>query len=420
MQAEAVPVGCPWGVVAGLVPLSSCSHHRQRTVRSVTTDVVPAGIAITEGQAAGWCLANLDGGFGMPTGRTDAPRPRARSRWVSITCPAVVLLCVAALLWVSRHELPAVGRVLDGAQRGWLVGGVLLLGCWWVAWVLLHAASRRALGVGGYAETGRLIPVTLAAVALNLAVKSGGLAGLAAFAADARRRRLPRGPVSGAYLLAAAFADVGFIVTLAAAVALTSINGQLTRPEVAAVVVFVVFLVMRVAILVAALRSRDALRRVWTMPARLWAWLRRSPARQPDTVAADELYDAVTLARAHPTLALPALVFAIGVDVVGAAMLWAALAAVGGGNRPAVALVAYAISVLFGVVGVLPGGLGFVELSAAAVLVSFGTPTAVAAATVVLFRVWEFWLPLALGTAVAGWLRRQPHPATASEPAVRP
>ena len=354
----------------------------------------------------------------MSTGRAGAPRPRVHSRSVSVTCPAVVLLCVAALLWVNRRELPAVVRVLGGAQRGWLVGGVLLLGCWWVAWVLLHAASRRALGVGGYAETGRLIPVTLAAVALNLAVKSGGLAGLAAFAADARRRRLPRGPVSGAYLLAAAFADVGFIVTLAAAVVLIWIDGQLTRPEVAAVVLFVVLLIMRVAVLVAAVRSQDALRWMWTMPARLWDWLRRGPARQPDTVTADELYEAVTLVRAHPTLAMPALGFAIGVDVVGAAMLWAALAAVGGGNRPAVALVAYAISGLFGVVGVLPGGLGFVELSAAAVLVCFGTPTAVAAATVVLFRVWEFWLPLALGVAVAGWLRGQPHTATARESAV--
>ncbi len=383
--------------------------------------MVPAGEATTEGQAAGSRLAHIDGGFVVPTtGRTGPSRTHVRLSSVRSASTAVGLICVTALLWANRRQLPAVGQALGGAQRGWLVGGVLLLGCWWVAWVLLHAASRRALGVGGYAETGRLIPVTLAAVALNLAVKSGGLAGLAAFAADARRRGLPRGPVSGAYLLAAAFADVGFIVILAAAVAVTWIDGQLTRPEVAAVALFVVLLVMRVAVLVAALRSRDALRRMWTMPARIKDWLRRGPRRQPDTVTADELYEAVSVVRARPTLTMPALGFAIGVDVVGAAMLWAALAAVGGGNRPAVALVAYAISVVFGVVGVLPGGLGFVELSAAAVLVCFGTPTAVAGATVVLFRVWEFWLPLALGAAAAGWLRGEPHTATARESTVRP
>ncbi|MDQ3764846.1 MAG: lysylphosphatidylglycerol synthase domain-containing protein [Actinomycetota bacterium] len=385
----------------------------------MSIEVVPVGEAATEGQVAGLHLVDPDSGVVVATGRTGPFRSHVRLNSVRIASSAVVLVCVTAVLWANRGELPVVGQVLGGAQRGWLVGGVLLLGCWWVAWVLLHAASRRALGVGGYAETGRLIPVTLAAVALNLAVKSGGLAGLAAFAADARRRDLPRGPVSGAYLLAAAFADVGFIVTLAAAVTVTWMNAQLTRPEVAAVALFVVLLVMRVVVLGAALRSRDALRRMWTMPARLWDWLRRGPRRHPDTVTADELYEAVSLVRARPRLALPALGFAIGVDVVGAAMLWAALAAVGGGNRPAVALVAYAISGVFGVVGVLPGGVGFVELSAAAVLVCFGTPTAVAGAAVVLFRVWEFWLPLALGAPVAGWLRRQPHTGTARESTVR-
>jgi uncharacterized protein (TIRG00374 family) len=87
--------------------------------------------------------------------------------------------------------------------------------------------------------------------------------------------------------------------------------------------------------------------------------------------------------------------------------LWAALAAVGGGNRPVLALVAYAISALFGVVGVLPGGLGFVEVSTAAVLVSFGVPLGLAAAAVVLFRVWDYWLPAAVGGALAWWVRHR-------------
>ncbi|MDQ3887381.1 MAG: flippase-like domain-containing protein [Actinomycetota bacterium] len=88
-------------------------------------------------------------------------------------------------------------------------------------------------------------------------------------------------------------------------------------------------------------------------------------------------------------------------------MLWAALAAVGGGNRPVLALVAYAIAGLFGVVGVLPGGLGFVEVSTSVVLTSFGVPVGLAVAAVVLFRVWDYWLPVAVGGAVAWWVSRR-------------
>lgn len=88
---------------------------------------------------------------------------------------------------------------------------------------------------------------------------------------------------------------------------------------------------------------------------------------------------------------------------LGVVMLWAALAAVGGGDRPVLALVAYAITTLFGIVGVSPGGLGFVEVGAVAVLVSVG----IAAAAVVVFRVLQFWLPVAVGVVVSWWLRRR-------------
>jgi uncharacterized membrane protein YbhN (UPF0104 family) len=168
-----------------------------------------------------------------------------------------------------------------------------------------------------------------------------------------------------------------------------------------------VFLAVRVGAVVAALRARDLLRWLWTLPARAGDRLRRRSARVYDTVTADEFFDAVTLVRGRLGTALPARGYAVCIDVLGVAMLWAALAAVGGGNRPVLALVAYAVSALFGVVGVLPGGLGFVEVGTAAVLVSFGMPVGLAAAAVVLFRVWDYWLPAAVGGALAWWVRRR-------------
>ena len=314
---------------------------------------------------------------------------------------------VGVLVWVSRAELPAAGRALAAARGDWLLVGTLVLVLWWIVWLLLYLACRRVTGVGGYAESIRLAPVAVGAVALNLAVKSGGLAGLALFALDGRRRGTPAGRVTGAYVLAAVLADVAFAVTLGAAVVVVWVDGQLTRAELGAVGVFLVFLAVRLAVVFVAFRDRALLRRLWTLPARAWDRLRGRSARAYDTATADEFFDVVTLVRSRPGAALPALVYAVGIDVLGAAMLWAALAAVGGGNRPVLALVAYAIAGLFGIVGVLPGGLGFVEVGTAAVLVSFGVPVGLAVAAVVLFRVWEYWLPVAVGGAVAWWMSRR-------------
>jgi len=327
--------------------------------------------------------------------------------WIRVVTAVAVLGAVGVLVWVNRAQLPAATHALVTARPVWLAVGTVVLVLWWTAWLLLFLACRRLAGVGGYADAVRLAPVAVGAVALNLLLKSGGLAGLGLFALDGRRRGLPAGRVAGAYLLAAVLADVAFAATLGAVVVVVWIDERLTRGEVVAVAVFAVFLAVRVVAVVAAARDRVLLRRLWTLPARAWDRVRRLPAREHDTAPADEFFDAVALVRGRPAAALPALGYAVCVDVLGAAMLWAALAAVGGGDRPVVAVVAYAMSVLFGIVGVLPGGLGVAELGAAAVLVSFGVPVGIAAAAVVLFRVWEYWLPVVVGGTVAWWVRRR-------------
>jgi uncharacterized membrane protein YbhN (UPF0104 family) len=314
---------------------------------------------------------------------------------------------LGVLVWVNRAELPAVGRALVTARISWLLVGTLVLVLWWAAWLLLYLACRRLAGVGGYGEAARLAPVAVGAVALNLVVKSGGLAGLVLFALDGRRRGMPTGRVAGAYVLAASLADLALVVTLGAAVAVVWVDGRLTAGELVALAVFVVFVAVRLAVVLGAVRDRELLRWLWTLPARSWDRLRRRSTRRYDTANADELFDAVAPIRSRPGTALPALGYAVCIDVLGAAMLWAAVAAVGGGSRPVLALVTYAMSALLGIVGMLPGGLGFVEIGAVAMLASFGVPVGLAAAAVLLFRVWDYWLPVAVGGTAAWWLRRR-------------
>ncbi|MCP2167214.1 lysylphosphatidylglycerol synthase transmembrane domain-containing protein [Goodfellowiella coeruleoviolacea] len=328
-------------------------------------------------------------------------------RWVRVAAGVAVVVVLAVVVWLGRAELPATWRALGQARRDWLLAGGVLLVLWWASWLLTHLACRRVTGVGGYHEVLTLTPVTLAAVALNLVVKSGGLAGLAVFAADARRRRLTTGGVTGAYLVATLMQEVAFVVVLLASTAVVVADARITKVEVAAVVVFLVTTALRVAALVAAARSRELVERLWTLPARVVDRLLRRPARTHDTTAADELFEAMQLLRRDYRDAVPALGFALGIDVFGAAMLWASLAAVGGGDRPVVALVAYSISAVFGILGFLPGGLGFVEVGAVAVVASFGVPVGVSAAAVIVFRVYEYWLPVLVGLVLSWLLARR-------------
>lgn len=309
------------------------------------------------------------------------------------------------LLWPHRAEIAALGRELRAADPAWLAAAGAFLVVWWVAWAALHAGARGLVGIDGWTATGRLVPVTIGAVAMNLAVKSGGLAGLGMFVSDGRRRGVPPGRVAAAYLVATVASEIGFALTLAGAVAMIAAGGALTRMEAVAVAAFAVVLAVRAAIVVVGLRDERTLRRWWTAPARWWDRIRRRPQRPHSTAAVDDLRAGLAALRRRPLGAVPVVATAFAVDAAGAAMLWASVAAVGGGTRPVPALVAYAMSALLGIVGPLPGGLGFVELGAVAVLVSFGVPIAVAGAAAIVFRAWEFWLPLLVGVVAAGLLR---------------
>ena len=332
--------------------------------------------------------------------------------WVRWLAALAFVVGLGLIVAANRREIPAAGRALRGANAGWLALGALALLAWWLARIAIHAGCRSAFGLPGYRELVDLLPVTLAAVAVNSAVKSAGLAGLTIFASDGRRRSLATGPVAGAYLVAVAVGEIGVVTVLTVALCVVWLDGRLAGAEIVAAAVFLGFFGLRVTVLVSAARSRSALRRVWSLPRSIIDRLLRRAA-QPATTAADELYDAVQLVRSHPVAVLPASLAAIGVDLLGATMLWVSIAAVGGGSRPVAALVAYAISVLFSIVSLFPGGVGVAEVGAAAVLASFHLPLAIAGAAVVVYRLYAFWLPLAAGAIAARWLRTRAAPRLA-------
>jgi len=196
--------------------------------------------------------------------------------------------------------------------------------------------------------------------------------------------------------------QAAFAATLVAALVVVVIDGKLNRGEVFATAVFVVYLLGQVVVGVAALRSRSALRTLYALPgrakARASAWFgRESEAASDSTEAADELYAAVSWLRGDLRVIWPPVFHALIVEVIGVATVWAVLLSLNTGSGLDVALVAYSIGVLFSIVGVLPAGLGFAEASLGAVFVSFGVATATAAAAVIIYRLFEVWVPFFAG-----------------------
>ncbi|NDI46646.1 phosphatidylglycerol lysyltransferase domain-containing protein [Goekera deserti] len=304
---------------------------------------------------------------------------------------------VASAVWGEHADLTRALRLLTSAHPGWLLALAGALVLWSAAWTAVHATASAAVGLPARGELRDLTRTSLAAVALNSAVKSGGMAGLAAFLRRGRRRGLPDADVSAGYLLAATAADAGFVAVLAGGLVVLGADGDLSGADVLAGTLFLLLLGARLGALLLAARHPAALRRVAVLLRRLRSRLTRRPAPDDAWAPADSLAAALRPALSRPArVLLPAAAAAV-VDLAGVLMLLAALAAVGGGAQPRLALVAYVSSALFASVGPLPGGLGVVEVGTVAVLVAGGVQLPTATAAVALFRLAEFWLPLAVG-----------------------
>lgn len=102
-----------------------------------------------------------------------------------------------------------------------------------------------------------------------------------------------------------------------------------------------------------------------------------------------------------------AVVFSLGVELCGMFHVYIAMLALGMPPSFGAAAAAYIIAVLMMVVSPFLKGLGFVELSMVYVLEQFGYTTTQAVSITVLFRVFEFWLPLLAGFIAFAWKGRK-------------
>ena len=235
-----------------------------------------------------------------------------------------------------------------------------------------------------------------------MVTKSGGMAGVAPFNADARARGVSAHRSTAGYILAELTTHLGFTVALIAAVPVISYDDKLSAVDLVAMGVFALMTVAFVAGVVAAARSQESIRRLQELPNRVrnMALRRMKRPLHPDITdhhAADDLHEAVTLARSEPRAMVPLGLFALVFQLNGAALLWVVLGSMGLPHELNVVLVTYVIATLFSIVGFLPAGIGFVEVSMAATLVSYGISTGQAAAVVGVYRLFQLWLPLAFG-----------------------
>jgi len=334
--------------------------------------------------------------------RMESPSPRVgiSLRWLGWAAAALV---AATFLLLRRGEWRGIGEAVRDARPGFLVLAAVLQG----AWLVLFAASfwSGLAAVGVRLPFRRTLPLSWACNFVNMVVKSGGMGGMALFIRAATSRGYAGSRTTLGYLLSLAVGYAVFLLVLAGALTALWLRNDLHRSElVASASTFLLILSAMVGLTVVVQSPRsmrwtyDRLAGVVNGAAAL---IRRRPPMDPDggPRAAEEAEAVMRLVRAHPVRLAPAVLANAGKELAGVAVLYAVLLAFYGDATPALALIAYALTILFSYVSIIPSGLGIVEISLTALLIRTGVPPPAAALTTVVYRLFQFWAPFLVGAA---------------------
>jgi len=166
-----------------------------------------------------------------------------------------------------------------------------------------------------------------------------------------------------------------------------------------------VVLVLIAGVVVWGVHHRPQLTALAVRLARRWAALRRRPYDRTTTeVAVGRLFSAWDAMRAGGWRG-PALGATINTafDML---TLYFLFVAAGHAVSPGVLLAGYGLPILLGKVSFLPGGVGIVEATMAALYDGLGVPDGVTVVVILSYRFLSFWLPLVAGFPIIPYLQR--------------
>jgi uncharacterized membrane protein YbhN (UPF0104 family) len=325
----------------------------------------------------------------VPNVDTDRPLPHPRRALTVVarrTATALVAAIVVTTAWTHRHQLGAGFHLLNHLSWWWLPAALLLEGASLATYAELQTRLLRAgdVEISACAVT----KILMAANAMSASLPGGVAWSIPWSWKQLRHRGADRRVATWVVLVAGALSSFALFVMVVAGAELAGDHGPVASLRWWARALAVI--PAAGGLLLAATRGR-----------------RRRHAPSGSRLA--KLYDQTRVVRLSSERWAAAFTLALANWLLDLACLTACLAAVGAPIEWRDIVVVYALTQLILALPFTPGGLGVVEASLTALLVSYGTPAPSAIATVVLYRAITFWVLVPAGWVV--WWRLDKGPS---------
>ena len=311
----------------------------------------------------------------------------AKIRWQEIL--AVLILFLAFVFFRSeRKEMSSILPQLYQAKPFWIVAGILLTGVYVLLQALLYLFSFRAVGVRLKLTDG--VELFLKRNFLSVFLPAGGISSLAFTPRQLQRKNYNKNSIHQA---SAIYGFVGiltvFLVGIPVVAYAAMVNKNFGNSWVWLVGVGIFLAV--VFWLVNSLRTKGV----------IYSFLEKHFPKKVNTV--DEFFGG----EINKKYFYITIFISILIEFCGIFHLLIAMFAFGATGSFSAAAVGYTISVLLMLVSPFLRGLGAVEFTLIYILANFGFSHSQGLGITLLYRVFEFWLPLLLGLFAFVWKGRK-------------
>jgi putative heme transporter len=296
----------------------------------------------------------------------------------------VEFVVVPELVGASKHL-----EILAHLRPGWLVAGVVLE----ASSYLVYAFLTKVLLPNGGPGLGKLVRIILSTTAISHVIPAGNVGGV-----GLGYQLLTTNGVEGTdagFVLAteSVGSSVVLIILLSVALVISIPLAGLHPIYVAAALVALLGLFGAAALVYSFTKGEErSVRFVRALGGRV----PRVGADRLERVVREVSKSIVDLWRDRRTFRRALLWSALS-WLFDAASLWSFLAALGRIVDPVELFAAYGIANMLAGIPITPGGLGVIEVSTGALLVSFGVPGTIATYGVLAWRLFNYWLPIPIG-----------------------
>jgi phosphatidylglycerol lysyltransferase len=297
--------------------------------------------------------------------------------WKELLAVLFILLAIY-FFRQQRHELYSLGPAIERADRLWVIIGVLLTGGYILLQALMYRYSFRS--VGGQLDLNRGTELFLKRNLLSIFLPAGGVSSLAYLPQSLRRSHINKQQVhqaSGIY----GFTGIFSVFLVGIPVVGYAILHDESMAEAVGGLIAICAVLGGVVWIVRSIQQRGA-------AYNLLAKYLPNAVRHVDEIFAFNL---------HRTSFINTILVSAGIEIVGIAHLYISMKATGAVPSLEAACVGYIVATIFLIVSPFLRGLGAIELSLAYLLTNYGFSSLQALEITLLYRLFEFWLPLVAG-----------------------